>query len=230
MESNNLAGSKITGFLPISIIYLHGFASGPKSSKAVYFARELAALGVQTNIPDLNAPDFEHLTLTGQLDVTRRAINEIPTDRRIVLIGSSMGGLVATLMAPQTKNLAGLILLAPGFGLNKRWTSLLGEEALNHWKKNGSAEVFNYAAGKKLPLHYDFFDDINKYETDELTVSVPTLIFHGKSDDTVPISESEVFAKRNQDYVQLHSMDDDHQLLSSLEHMWLSSKDFLSSL
>jgi pimeloyl-ACP methyl ester carboxylesterase len=230
MENKGLTESENIRNRQLSVIYLHGFASGPKSSKAVYFARELSALGVQTIIPDLNAPDFEHLTLTSQLEVTRRAIDQIPTIRRIVLIGSSMGGLVATLTAPDTKNLAGLILLAPGFGLNKRWTSLLGEEALSSWKKNGSAEVFNYAAGKKLPLHYDFFDDINKYETDELTVSVPTLIFHGKADDTVPISESEVFAKRNQDYVQLRTMDDDHQLLSSLEHMWMSSKEFLSSL
>jgi alpha-beta hydrolase superfamily lysophospholipase len=215
---------------PLSIIYLHGFASGPKSSKAVYFARELSTIGVQTFIPDLNAPDFEHLTLTSQLEVARRAIDEIPTESRIVLIGSSMGGLIATLVAPETQNLAGLILLAPGFGLNKRWTTLLGEEALSTWKKNGRAEVFNYAAGKKLPLHYGFFDDINNYETDELTVRVPTLIFHGKADDTVPIFESEAFAKRNQDYVQLRTIDDDHQLLSSLEYMWMSSKEFLSSL
>ena len=215
---------------PLSIIYLHGFASGPKSSKAVFFARELSSIGVQTIIPDLNAPDFQHLTLTSQLEVTRRAIDDISKERSIVLIGSSMGGLIATLTAAETKNLAGLILLAPGFGLNKRWSIMLGEEALATWKKNGSAEVFNYAAGKKLPLHYRFFDDINKYETDELTVNVPTLIFHGKGDETVPISESEAFAKRNQDYVQLHAIDDDHQLLSSLEYMWMSSKEFLGSL
>lgn len=215
---------------PLQAIYLHGFASGPKSSKAVYFARELSIIGVETIVPDLNAPDFEHLTLTSQLEVTRQTIEKVPGDRRIVLIGSSMGGLIATLTAPDTKNLAALILLAPGFGLNKRWSSLLGEEALATWKKNGSAEVFNYAAGKKLSLHYEFFNDLNKYETDELTVNVPTLIFHGRFDETVPLSESEVFSRRNQDYVQLHTMDDDHQLISSLEHMWMSSKEFLSSL
>jgi pimeloyl-ACP methyl ester carboxylesterase len=215
---------------PLSIIYLHGFASGPKSSKAVYFARELSALGIQILVPDLNAPDFEHLTLTSQLEITRRTLDQIPKERRIVMIGSSMGGLIATLVAPETKNLAGLILLAPGFGLNKRWTSLLGEDALAAWKKNGHAEVFNFAAGKKLPLHYGFFDDISKYETEELRVNVPTLIFHGKADDTVPIFESEAFARRNQNYAKLHTIDDDHQLLSSLEYMWISSKEFLSSL
>ena len=106
----------------------------------------------------------------------------------------------------------------------------MAKKLFRTWKKNGSAEVFNFAAGKKLPLHYGFLDDINNYETDELTVSVPTLIFHGKADDTVPVCESEAFANRNQDYVQLRMIDDDHQLLSSLEYMWMSSKEFLSSL
>lgn len=211
----------------VNVIYLHGFASGPKSSKAVYFQRELSLLGVPTLIPDLNEPDFEHLTLTSQLKVTRQTIEKVPMEERVVLVGSSMGGLIATLIAKETKNLAGLILLAPGFGLNKRWTSLLGADALGSWKKNGSVEVFNYAVGKNLPLHYGFFDDINRYVTDELTVQVPTLIFHGKFDETVPISESEAFSLRNQDYVQLRKMDDDHQLLSSLEDMWMSSKEFL---
>ena len=172
------------------VIYLHGFASGPKSSKAVYFAKELNELGISTAIPDLNQPDFERMTLTTQLQAVNSAIKNTPQEKQLVIIGSSMGGLLATLIAPETKNLAAMILLAPGFGLKKRWPILIGDDNLKLWKKNGSLDVFNYAVGEKRPLSYRFFEDINNYETDELKVDVPTLIFHGKSDETVPLSAS----------------------------------------
>ena len=49
----------VTMSLPsLEVIYLHGFASGPSSTKAVYFARKLEALGINTTIPDLNWPEF----------------------------------------------------------------------------------------------------------------------------------------------------------------------------
>jgi len=47
------------------ILYLHGFASGPSSSKARYFRGRLEAAGAHVEVPDLAAGDFEHLTLSG---------------------------------------------------------------------------------------------------------------------------------------------------------------------
>ena len=41
----------------MTLAYLHGFASGPGSTKAQFFRAELAALGATLEIPDL-APDY----------------------------------------------------------------------------------------------------------------------------------------------------------------------------
>jgi len=214
----------------LEVIYLHGFASGPKSAKAVFFAQKLAELEIKVHIPDLNQPSFEFMTLSSQLQVVRETLEQIPHDRSLVLIGSSMGGLIATMTAKHTNNLKALVLLAPGFGLAKRWPALFGEQSLNDWKEKGWLDVFNYAAGKPQPLSYKFFEDIANHQTDELLVNIPTIIFHGKGDETVPISASERFADRNHQYARLYTLDDDHQLLASTEYMWRQCNELLGSL
>ena len=45
-------------------IYLHGFASGPGSTKARFFRDRFAEAGRELRVPDLAAGDFEHLTIT----------------------------------------------------------------------------------------------------------------------------------------------------------------------
>lgn len=222
--------AKRSGNSNLIAVYLHGFASGPSSSKAVFFSKRLSEIGIRTLVPDLNRPSFEKMTLTSQLQVVQEMIHSLPAGTELLLIGSSMGGLLATMQAKAVANLKALILLAPGFGLTKRWPVLFGVETINSWKEKGSIDVFHYAAGKNLPLSYAFFEDINKHQTDHLRVKVPTLLFHGKSDETVPIYESELFAERNAEYVELLTLDDDHQLLSSLKHMWSHSQGFLSKL
>ena len=54
------------------VVYLHGFASSPASSKAQRFRRELAPLGVGFSCPDFNEPAFETLTVTRMLDQVAR--------------------------------------------------------------------------------------------------------------------------------------------------------------
>ena len=216
----------------LEVIYLHGFASGPKSSKAVFFAEKLTQMKISVQIPDLNAPDFQNMTLSTQLRVVKEVVEGLPKRKAKLLIGSSMGGLLATMQAAQMSdlNLKALILLAPGFGLAKRWPELFGEQNLLTWNERGVLDVFNYAVGKSLPLNYKFFEDISKHETENLTVEVPTLIFHGRADETVPITESESFVRRNRQHAKLYALDDDHQLLHSLEHIWQPCKELLSSL
>ena len=57
----------------MTLAYLHGFASGPGSTKAQFFRARLAELGATLEIPDL-APDFTHLTVTGILAIVEAVI------------------------------------------------------------------------------------------------------------------------------------------------------------
>src|ERR1700687_2251097 len=77
------------------VVYLHGFASSPLSSKAQFFRRKFAACGVPMEIPQLDEGRFEELTISRQLGVIERAVGEQPA----ILIGSSLGGYLAALYA-----------------------------------------------------------------------------------------------------------------------------------
>src|SRR5579862_6515626 len=62
-----------------SVIYLHGFASGPQSGKAQFFRRKFAGQGIAIEILRLDEGDFEHLTITRQLAVIQRAVESEAT-------------------------------------------------------------------------------------------------------------------------------------------------------
>src|SRR4051794_15180408 len=104
-------------------LYLHGFASGPSSSKARYFHERFREIGVHLETPDLTAGDFENLTITGQLRVIEDSLKGEPAR----LLGSSMGGYLAALYAARHPETNGIVLMAPAFGFARRWPQSLGD-------------------------------------------------------------------------------------------------------
>jgi pimeloyl-ACP methyl ester carboxylesterase len=203
------------------ILYLHGFASGPASSKAGYFRRFLEQAGMSVEIPDLAAGDFEHLTLTGQLAVIERAA----AGRPVFLIGSSMGGYLAALFAARHAEVARVVLLAPAFGFARRWRSHLGEEAVARWRESGKMEVFHYGENRLMNLGYQLLADADPYE-DYPEFRQPALIFHGSRDDVVPVRYSEEFAAGRPN-AHLEVLDSGHELTDVLDYMAPRVRDFL---
>lgn len=220
--------TKTTGAAPVpAVLYLHGFASGPSSIKALYFSQRLREHGVHTLVPDLNLPGFETLTLSSQLRVIEQTLAHLEPGRDLVIVGSSMGGLLGTLYARKSSSIRALVLLAPGFGLPRRWHAILGSEGVRRWQVTGYTEVFHYALNRPARLGYDFIVDAQKYQTDNLTVAVPTLVFHGKNDETVPVEESIRFSENNPGLVELNILDDGHELIEPLPLMWQLTHAFL---
>ena len=137
------------------IVYLHGFASGPQSSKARYFRTLLDNAGIPVDVPDLADGDFEHLTITGQLAVFDRAAAGDP----VALIGSSLGGYLAALYAARHAHVQRLVLLAPAFGFAQRWPDRLGPAEVAAWRRSGTMDVFHYADNRNRKLGYQLLAD-----------------------------------------------------------------------
>lgn len=207
------------------IVYLHGFASSPQSSKAQFFKTKLIAQGFEVDIPQLDGGHFESLTITGQLKVVNRAVQERPT----VLFGSSLGGYLAALYAARhPDSVVGLVLLAPAFQFPQRWRERYTPEQLEEWKRRGSTPVFHYGENRELELGYQLIDDSAKYE-DEPEVRQPTLIFHGMRDTVVPHKVSEQFCETHPN-AQLRLFDSGHELTDIVEPMWKIACEFLANL
>ena len=204
------------------IVYLHGFASSPQSSKAQFFLQRFTERGVSVQIPQLDGGDFEHLTITGQLGVVGRTVGETPA----VLMGSSLGGYLAALYAVRhPEAVEKLILLAPAFQFPKRWRERYPVSELEAWRKTGSAKVYHYGYKEERELSYGLIEDAQRYEN-EPDFRQPVLVLHGVHDPVVPIGLSEEFARAHP-AVTLLKFDSGHELTDVLEPMWGAVEKFL---
>jgi uncharacterized protein len=204
-----------------SIIYLHGFASGPGSSKAKYFKERLERHGARVMIPDLAGGDFERSTITSQLALVER----LAAGRPVVLIGSSLGGYLAALFAARHPEVGRVVLMAPAFGFPRRWPERLGPARLELWRSTGWIEVFHYGEGRSRKLRYRFLEDGSRYE-DYPDFRQPALIFHGINDDVVPVRYSEQFAATHPNS-QLQVLESGHELHNVMEQMGSGVARFL---
>lgn len=205
------------------IVYLHGFASGPHSSKAQFFQRKFAASGVSMEIPQLDEGRFEALTISGQLGVIERAVGDEPA----ILIGSSLGGYLAALYASRhPAQIEKLVLLAPAFQFPRRWRERYSDQEWERWKREGSTSVFHYGDGRERRLGYRFVEDSAQYE-DEPEFPQPALILHGVRDSVVPAGISRIYAERRPN-TRLVLFESGHELTDVLEPMWLEILNFLS--
>ena len=137
------------------ILYLHGFASSPSSSKAIYFRDLLAAAGASVEILDLAAGDFEHLTITSQFAVLQNAARGEP----VALMGSSMGGYLAALYSADHVEVSRLVLLAPAFRFAQRWRERLGARQMEAWQQAGTVDVYHYGDKRNRRLAFDLIPD-----------------------------------------------------------------------
>ncbi len=204
-------------------IYLHGFASSPKSGKVVYLRDRLADLGISLEVPDLNQGDFSHLTITRQLRQVEALfpLNGTP----ITLIGSSLGGLTSAWLGQQHSQVQRLVLLAPAFGFLTHWLPKIGEDQLREWQASGYLSVEHYGEGRSLPLHYAFIEDAHQYQETPLLRPVPTLILHGRRDEVIPIQASRDYGSVRP-WVQLIELDSDHALADVMPEIWQATQAF----
>lgn len=209
------------------VIYLHGFASSGHSGKAAYLGERLRARGVEFHAPDLNLPDFSTLTVTRMLEQTRALIDAATTP--VTLIGSSLGGFVAVNAAVKWPDSVGrLVLMAPALDFGDDGLKGPGGADIAAWKAAGHLNVFHFAYGRMIPVHYELYADARRYNAMDADVKMPILVFQGRRDTAVDPATVEAWSRRRPN-VELHMLDDDHQLASSLSDIWDATSRFLDS-
>jgi uncharacterized protein len=206
------------------LLYLHGFASGPSSHKAVVLSRLFAAEGVRVEVPDLTpgADGFERSSPSSMLAVAEGLLAGAAPPH--ALIGSSLGGYLAAVAASRDPSIERLVLLAPAFRLFERWSARLSEAELEAWRATG-LETMHYASNRKRRIGWRFFEDARKHPPFP-EVRVPALCIAGTRDDTVPFADVEAFVARTPT-ARLVAVDDGHDLAASLDRIFEEARAFL---
>lgn len=218
----------MTSRVPVRhVIYLHGFASSPQSSKARRFAAELDRLGVGFSCPDLNQPAFETLTVTRMLAQTRDAIAAAGPGP-VALIGSSLGAFVAVHAADrdETGTVDRQVLLAPAFDFGGNRLRQLGEQGIDEWRRRRALSVFHYAWNEPRDVGFALYEDAAAYDAFALGNPRPTLIIQGTRDASVDPASVRRWADARR-AVDLRMLDDEHQLTASMDRIWAETEVFL---
>ena len=213
------------------VFYLHGFASSARSTKAGFLAAKLRERGLALHTPDFNDPDFSTLTITRMIEQTSRAIAGL-SNGPLVLIGSSLGGFVAVQAALRHAESTShpvdrLVLLAPALDFSANRTRDLGDRGLEEWRSTSILNVFHYGYGRVMPVHFELYADACGYDCVNAKLTMPIQIFQGTRDTSVDPQSVEHWASARPN-VELHMLDDDHQLTGSLEYIWQSIADKLT--
>lgn len=142
----------------INRIFIHGLDSSSKGTKGLFFREKY---------PDMMIPTF-----TGDLQKRMIKLNGVLSGKSdIRIVGSSFGGLMATLFALENSSqVKRAILLAPAINMIK------------------------FAPHK------------------EGRVSAPVRIYHGRSDDVIPLAEIDPIAREIFTDLSFNIVDDDHFL------------------
>jgi pimeloyl-ACP methyl ester carboxylesterase len=145
-----------------SLIYLHGFSSAPGGNKGTFARRFAEARGIPSYAPDLNLPSFATLTLTAQVEAVEELLRGL--EGPSVLIGSSLGGFIATAVAHRGAAIRSMILLAPAIHFARR---RMTSPSWANYRKKGEMEVFHHAAGKPLRLGPELLRDLPNWMDDD---------------------------------------------------------------
>jgi len=129
-------------------IYVHGFASHQRGEKALYFRDRVIEQGKAYLTFDLrghgdSSGTIQTLTLTrGLEDLSAVLTGPAAPYRKIILIGSSMGGQLATWTAAWNPNrIAAVLLIAPSFSFYENRLRDLGEAGLRRLNQAGEVQI-----------------------------------------------------------------------------------------
>lgn len=139
------------------------------------------------------SPDgFHHMGLTEWRDLGAAARYALSHGaQHLVVIGYSMGGAIVTQFmerSPLARNVTGIVLDAPALS----WTKILSFNAKEMGFPSFAITPVEWAIGLRIDANWDQLEALDHTASFHL----PTLLFHGMEDKTVPISLSDEFAKK----------------------------------
>ncbi|PLR96808.1 alpha/beta hydrolase [Bacillus sp. T33-2] len=198
-----------------AVILFHGFTGTKLEPHQLFLkiSRALEAKGVASFRFDFlgsgeSDGEFKDMTVSGELDEARTIFNYVKSHPaidpgQITVLGFSMGGLLASLLAGELQDaIDKLILLAPAATIARSARKI--EENAPYIASHDAYDNGGNLVGKK------FIDEVKALEVWDLAskYAKEVLLIHGTDDKAVPVEASLMYVEKcYQDKAVLHTID-----------------------
>ena len=187
-----------------AVLIIHGLAGGTYDEEplANYLQMNRKFDVFAFTLPGHDVKDKRKATMDAWMKESERQLETLINAgyKKIYLVGHSMGGVIATHLAKEYKEVKKIVLVAPAF------TSIASKEegglitALFKIPDLVKAYSYNELLTRinKLPFsaEKEFFKLIETYRNDIYSITIPTMFVHGTNDQVVPVKSSiDIFGK-----------------------------------
>ena len=213
-----------TGNGPVGV-FLHGLqsdADGTKSMELWNQAEQFSRSWIRFDMRAHGKSDgtFEEFSISRAIEDTKLVLS-LFADRPKVLVGSSMGGWVGSLVALDTEmNVCGTVLIAPAFNFVNGIYLSVSEDEQRQWRESGFMAFESPYPDSDTILSYATVLDSHQYDQFSVPVSYnhPVKILHGALDDVVPSKQSLEFKAHAESEIDVCIIPDgDHRLTDHVE-------------
>jgi pimeloyl-ACP methyl ester carboxylesterase len=229
------AGHRVAGILSTPaeptdrmVVLCHGFLSSKNSTTNKTLTRLLTDHGVATFRFDFfgqgeSQGPFSDMTLTIALGQAMSALDLVASAgfRRLGVMGSSFGGLVAVLTAAKRKDLRAVALKCPVGDFPEVLRLEFGDAGMETWKLRREIPDVVTGGSQPIPLRYALYEDCLVYDAYKAAESIeaPVLIVQGDCDALVPLSQS----RRLMDAIRTEKR---LEILKGADHGFTKREDF----
>lgn len=210
---------------PPVIILLHGFAGNRTEAHQLFrkFAEECIQRGIACARFDFagcgeSDGDFENITFASEVSDADAMLNYVLRlgcidPKRCYLLGISMGGMVASVIAARRPgDVQKLCLWAPAVMLKSAIDRLIFPDCRK--QTNGEKDYVDYLGNR---IGTRFLEELKCLDLREaLSYDKPTMILHGSRDEVVPVSEVVEYHQAIKDHTRIHIIERADHVFSSV--------------
>jgi esterase/lipase len=186
-----------------TVLFIHGFSA--KMEDNIYLLEYLEKkknIRIKTfTLPGHTEHGVEKITYDKWIKKAEEELLEtLKETKKVILIGHSMGGAIATILAAKYPQVEKLILIAPAFTVGSLIQNREDIKDVVLRKKHPFGTGFEGVLRKLFTVPFSDLKEVRKIATlaNSILVQVkcPILLLHGTIDQVVPISSSiEIYAK-----------------------------------